>query len=173
LLALGLVSGVWNEVRKKEVTPNPSLLLMFSECLIIANIHKYHPCITETINIIKKNNGLAQIQKPILYTRHQLQKRNDKNHIARFEVLILVTMKSTIFCNVTPCSLAGVHWHFRGTYCLHHQSQKVGWASKGKQTCHLPLVNSYKKKSHSTKQHPSVTTLFSSPSFSLSPRLPC
>jgi hypothetical protein len=33
-------------------------------------------------------------------------------------------MKTTVFCDVAPCSLAEIHWHFRGAYCLYHQGSR-------------------------------------------------
>jgi hypothetical protein len=35
---------------------------------------------------------------------------------AGFEVLTAETMKSSLFCDVTPCSPVKVNQHFRGTY---------------------------------------------------------
>jgi hypothetical protein len=46
----------------------------------------------------------------------------------RFEVLSAVTMKRTIFWDVTLCSPVDVHQRFGGTYCLHLQGQKVSTA---------------------------------------------
>jgi hypothetical protein len=45
-----------------------------------------------------------------------------------FEVLTLVTLKNTIFCDVRPCSLT-VYWCFGGMYCLHLQHKRVSQAS--------------------------------------------
>jgi hypothetical protein len=37
-------------------------------------------------------------------------------------------MKSTIFCDLTPCSPVKVHRRFGGTYCLHLHSRRVSTA---------------------------------------------
>jgi hypothetical protein len=39
----------------------------------------------------------------------------------RFYVFTAVSMKIRAFWDIVPCSLIGVHWRFRGAYCLHHQ----------------------------------------------------
>jgi hypothetical protein len=39
----------------------------------------------------------------------------------RFQVLMEVSMKMTVFWDVTPCSLVDVYQHFRGACCLHHK----------------------------------------------------
>jgi hypothetical protein len=41
-----------------------------------------------------------------------------------FEVLTAVVMKSTIFCDITPCNPFSVNRRFRGTYRLHLQDRK-------------------------------------------------
>jgi hypothetical protein len=45
-----------------------------------------------------------------------------------FEVLTAVTLKSTVFWDVTSCSAVGVHWHFGGIYDLHLLDQRVNSA---------------------------------------------
>jgi hypothetical protein len=42
-----------------------------------------------------------------------------------FEVLTVVVMKSTIFWDITPCSLLRINRCFGGTYCLQLQGQKI------------------------------------------------
>jgi hypothetical protein len=44
-------------------------------------------------------------------------------YVLDFEVLEVVTMKSTIFWDVTACSLVEVCKRFRGKYCVHRVSQ--------------------------------------------------
>jgi hypothetical protein len=44
------------------------------------------------------------------------------SQLARFEVLAAMTMKSTVFWNVTPCSLVEVYQRSGGTYCIHLRS---------------------------------------------------
>lgn len=39
----------------------------------------------------------------------------------RFQFVTTVTLKITIFWNVTPCSLVEVGQRFRGSYCFHRQ----------------------------------------------------
>jgi hypothetical protein len=39
----------------------------------------------------------------------------------RFEVLTASSMKTTVFCDVALCNLAGVDRRFRCAYCVHHQ----------------------------------------------------
>jgi uncharacterized membrane protein YeiB len=36
--------------------------------------------------------------------------------ILAFKVLTVVTIKSTIFCNVTPCGPVEAYWRFLGKY---------------------------------------------------------
>jgi hypothetical protein len=43
--------------------------------------------------------------------------------------------KSTIFWDVTPCSLVGIYRRFGGTGCLHIQSRSIGQASKRQVLC--------------------------------------
>jgi hypothetical protein len=47
-----------------------------------------------------------------------------------FEVLTAVVMKSTIFWDITPCSLLIVNQHFRGTFRLHLQGRKNKLSNK-------------------------------------------
>jgi hypothetical protein len=46
-----------------------------------------------------------------------------------FEVLTAVVMKSTIFCDIMPCSSLKANWHFRGTYRLHPQDRRISRAN--------------------------------------------
>jgi hypothetical protein len=41
----------------------------------------------------------------------------------RYETLAGVTMNSAVFWDVALCSVIGVRWCFRGTYCLHLQEE--------------------------------------------------
>jgi hypothetical protein len=40
----------------------------------------------------------------------------------RLQVLMVVSMKMTVFWDVAKCTLTGVYQCFRGFYCLHHQT---------------------------------------------------
>jgi hypothetical protein len=54
---------------------------------------------------------------------------NLKENIAGFEVLTAVTMKSTVLWVVTTwISEKFQHFHFRGTYFLHLQGQRISQA---------------------------------------------
>jgi hypothetical protein len=48
----------------------------------------------------------------------------------RFEILTVMIMKSIIFWVVMLCYPVEVHLHFRGTYCLYLQSQRLSQSSK-------------------------------------------
>jgi hypothetical protein len=48
----------------------------------------------------------------------------------RFEVLIVVTVKSTVFLDVTPYSMVEFYRQFRRKYCLCFQGQRVNQISK-------------------------------------------
>jgi hypothetical protein len=37
---------------------------------------------------------------------------------------------SLVYWDVTPCSLTGVEWRFRGAYCLHHQGDDDGGSTR-------------------------------------------
>jgi hypothetical protein len=41
-----------------------------------------------------------------------------------FQVLMVASMKMRASLDRVPCSLTGVHWRFRGAYCLHHQDDE-------------------------------------------------
>jgi hypothetical protein len=45
-----------------------------------------------------------------------------------FEVFTAVVMKSTIFWDITRCSLLNANRRFRGTYCLHLQCRRISHA---------------------------------------------
>jgi hypothetical protein len=47
---------------------------------------------------------------------------------AGLEVLIEAVMKGTIFWDIKPCNLLKVKRHFRGTYHLHIQGQRISQA---------------------------------------------
>jgi hypothetical protein len=47
---------------------------------------------------------------------------------AGFEVITAVVMKSTIFCDITPCSPLKVNRRFGGTYRLHLQGKRISRA---------------------------------------------
>jgi hypothetical protein len=46
-----------------------------------------------------------------------------------FEILTAVVMKSTIFWDITPCSLLQVNRRSGGTYSLHFQGRKISQGS--------------------------------------------
>jgi hypothetical protein len=46
-----------------------------------------------------------------------------------FELLMVVTMTSTVFWDVIWCSLVEICWHSTGTYCLHLYAWRVRHAS--------------------------------------------
>lgn len=52
-------------------------------------------------------------------------------HIAcmRFEVPVTVYINSTLFWDVTSCSLAEGHWWMEGMYCLHIQDWRISQES--------------------------------------------
>jgi hypothetical protein len=52
--------------------------------------------------------------------------RNNK-YLVGFEVLTVVVMKSSIFWDIMLCSWLKVNRHFRGTYRLHLQGQRISW----------------------------------------------
>jgi hypothetical protein len=56
----------------------------------------------------------------------QCNSQNKCNTVA-FEVLMAVHTKSTVFWNVTPCSLVEVHY-FARMYCHHLQGQRISQA---------------------------------------------
>jgi hypothetical protein len=55
-----------------------------------------------------------------------------------FEVLTAVTMKSTVFWDVMPCSLVQVYWCFWSMYHLHFQGQRLSHASNLQKQAELP-----------------------------------
>jgi hypothetical protein len=57
------------------------------------------------------------------YTPSLSHKERIKFIYIRLEVFTVVTMKNAIFRDVMPCGSCK-NWHFGGTYCLHHQSDK-------------------------------------------------
>jgi hypothetical protein len=59
--------------------------------------------------------------------------------IVGFEVLTVVTRKSTIFWGVMPCSLVEVHQRFGEAYCLYLQGRRVSQARNHEETS-PPLV---------------------------------
>jgi len=67
-----------------------------------------------------------------------------------FEVLMAVTMKSTVLWDVTPCNLVAKYSRFTETCCLHFQGLP-NWQSMSMDT--VPYIHCYayvhtKKKSH-------------------------
>jgi hypothetical protein len=46
--------------------------------------------------------------------------------VVRFEVLMAVSMKMTVFWVVALCRLVEVYRRFRGVYCPHHQGDDGG-----------------------------------------------
>jgi hypothetical protein len=48
-----------------------------------------------------------------------------KLHYVGFEVLAAVVMKTTIFCDITPCSPLEYNRRFKGTYRLHLQGRRI------------------------------------------------
>jgi hypothetical protein len=65
---------------------------------------------------------------------------NEPRKYFRFEVPKAMTMKSTAFCNIMPCSPLEVHRRFGGTYCLHIQGQRVSQARKQQEARSALLV---------------------------------
>jgi hypothetical protein len=63
------------------------------------------------------------------YARGRTQQRGNNIYISvGFEVLTAVVMKSTVFCDITPCSLLSVNRRFGGTSRLHLQGRKISRA---------------------------------------------
>jgi hypothetical protein len=50
----------------------------------------------------------------------------EKHHICyvRFQALMVMNVKVTALCDVTPHGLVEIDQHFRGTYCLYHQGDE-------------------------------------------------
>jgi hypothetical protein len=67
--------------------------------------------------LYRENNVCARVT--FLLYKQTLPEMPNLNKVFGFEVLIMVTMKSAMFWDVTPCSLAEDHRCFGGTYCLH------------------------------------------------------
>jgi hypothetical protein len=47
-----------------------------------------------------------------------------------FEVLAVMNIKITVVCNVILCSSVDKYQHFRGTYCLHLQGERISHGEK-------------------------------------------
>jgi hypothetical protein len=45
--------------------------------------------------------------------------------LVRSQFLTSASMKMTVFWDVAPRSLVEIYWHFRGTYCPHHQGDEA------------------------------------------------
>jgi hypothetical protein len=56
----------------------------------------------------------------------------------RFQVLTVMSMKMTVFWDVTPYSLVDIDRRFRGTCCLHHQGNEYGGSKKVKLSRYTP-----------------------------------
>jgi hypothetical protein len=41
-----------------------------------------------------------------------------------FEFFVVVTMKSTVFLNITPNNLKDIYWYFKEIYCLNFQNKQ-------------------------------------------------
>jgi hypothetical protein len=59
---------------------------------------------------------------------HPVQLHTKPFHLIRFEVLIAVVMKVSIFWDITPCSPLKVNGRFGGTCRLHIQGQRISQA---------------------------------------------
>jgi hypothetical protein len=71
---------------------------------------------TEKLKSLSNLQGLIIRKSKLYYT-------SDKCPSVGSGVIAAVTMMSTIFWDVTPCSPAEVYEHVRGTYCFHLQGQ--------------------------------------------------
>lgn len=50
--------------------------------------------------------------------------RNNTTQEGKFEVLMAVTTKISVFCDEWPCCLVEAHQHFNGMWCLHLQPRR-------------------------------------------------
>jgi hypothetical protein len=66
-----------------------------------------------------------------------------ENQHQPFEVLTVVVMKSSIFWDITPCSLLKVNRRFGGTYRLHLQDRRISEARNQYETCSKPMLVSF------------------------------
>jgi hypothetical protein len=82
---------------------------------------------TKTIRTLGKVIFIQTTTTCILYTFSALLRVKTNYVFVEFEILRAVTMKSTIFCDVTPCSPVEV-WRFGGIYCLYLQGRRVAQA---------------------------------------------
>jgi hypothetical protein len=71
--------------------------------------------------------GLAGVLRMVNIKRKEIIIKRKK---VGFEALTAVTMESTIFWDVTPCSPVEIRQYFGGSHCFHLQCRKVIQASK-------------------------------------------
>jgi hypothetical protein len=67
--------------------------------------------------------------------------------VARFQVLMAVSMKMAVLWIVPPLSLIEVYRHFRGACCLHYQGKLIALMMEAASTSET-LVNFYETKWH-------------------------
>lgn len=72
---------------------------------------------------------------------HILKRHVFRKKITSFEVLTMVLSKNKVFWYAMPCQLASSHRYFKGSQCLHLQSQAV--QSKDKTTLILWNVSNH------------------------------
>lgn len=78
-------------------------------------IHKFGRC-----SLLFSSEASLFLFGKVAYTHTGQQSYN----LTRFELLTAVNMHITVFCNVTPCILVKICWHFGATYSLYRQCRR-------------------------------------------------
>jgi hypothetical protein len=91
-----------------------------------------------------------EITLPLLqFLPHRKQSPLQKMDNVGFEVLTAVVMKSSIFCDITPCCPLKANRRFEGACCLHLQgprdkpSTKLAWKQVARRALLKKIVTAY------------------------------
>jgi hypothetical protein len=81
---------------------------------------------TAAAQLHRTDSSRAELEAAV----HAAVRRTNINIYVGIEVFTAVVMKSTIFGDITPCTLLSDNRRFGGTYCLHLQGRRNNFSKK-------------------------------------------
>jgi hypothetical protein len=83
--------------------------------------------LADTANRLLGAKHLFESWEPLKWLRNSMCLWNMKIcYLVRFQVPMVMNMKMTVFWDITAYGVTEINWHFRVSFCLHHQASDNG-----------------------------------------------